>query len=194
MKRGNIMRFTFTGKNIVVSEAMKDRTTKKIGRLEKLLPSAADITVTFSVVKQDNTIEVTIPLGKRVLRAEVTKTDWFAAIDEVVDILERQMVKFKKRLKDKSRRDVAFKAEMTTFFEVDDSIDDEPASETESQASSIKIERTKRFALKPMDEEEAVMEMELLGHVFFVFRNSKTGDVNVVYKRNDGTYGLISPE
>lgn len=189
------MRFTFIGKNIAVSDAMKERTTKKIGRLEKLVPAAADVTVTFSVVKQDNTVEVSIPLGKRMLRAEVTKSDWFAAIDEIIDILERQMLKFKKRLKDKSRRDVSFKAEMA-------SLDDEAAvsgeagadADGEPQHPPIKIERTKRFALKPMDEEEAVMEMELLGHVFFVFRNAKSSDVNVVYKRKDGSYGLICPE
>jgi len=184
------MRFIFIAKNVVASDQMKDRTTKKIGKLEKLLPATADVTVTFSVVKQDNTIEVSIPLGKRTLRAQVTKSDWLAAIDEVVDLLERQIVKFKNRLKDKSRRDTAFKAEMSSFFDTSE----EPVIETEVQSTSIRIDRVKTFELKPMDEEEAIMEMELLGHIFFVFRNSKSGTVNVVYKRKDGSYGLICPE
>jgi len=198
------MRFTFIGKNIAASDAMKERTTKKIERLAKLLPPTADVTVTFTVVKQDNTVEVSIPLGRRTLRAQVTKPDWFAAIDEIVDILERQMVKFKKRAKDKSRRDGSFKTDMAPFLDNGNRTDEEIAVQAEIEAEieakleavsvADRIERVKTFALKPMDEEEAIMEMELLGHVFFVFRNSKNNDVNVVYKRKDGAYGLICPE
>lgn len=180
------MRYTFTGKNIVVSEALKQRTAQKIGRLDRLFPEDTEVLVTFSVVKMDNTMEVTIPLQRRILRAEVTSGDMYSAIDEAVDVLERQMVKYKTRLKNKSRRDGAFKAEMNFIMQDDD--------ESYESDSDIRIDKTKKFALKPMDEEEAVMEMEMLGHTFFVFRNSKTDEVNVVYKRRNGSYGLIGPE
>jgi len=180
------MKYTFTGKNIVVSEAMKDRTAQKIGRIDRLFPEDTSVFVTFSVVKQDNTIEVTIPLQRRILRAEVTAPDMYTAIDETVDVLEKQMVKYKKRLKDKSRRDGAFKDEAIFFAQEEDD-----SGET---GSEINIEKSKRFALKPMDAEEAVMEMEMLGHTFFVFRNGESDEVNVVYKRRNGSYGLIEPE
>ena len=180
------MKYTFTGKNIVVSENLKERTMQKIGRLERLFPEDAAVTVTFSVVKQDSTIEVTIPLQRRILRAEVTAVDLYSAIDESVDVLEKQMVKYKKRLKDKSRRDGAFKEEATLIIHEDEDFN--------TNGSEIRIEKSKRFALKPMDAEEAVMEMEMLGHNFFVFRNGESDEVNVVYKRKNGSYGLIEPE
>jgi len=183
------MKFTFTGKNVVVSDQMKEQATKKIGRLAKLLPETADVTVTFSAVKQDNIVEVSIPLGGRSVRAQVTKTNWAAAIDDVADILERQMIKYRKRYKDKMRRGGSIKDVPEVLFSDFDDNDSQA-----DEASSIKIERTKTFALKPMDEEEAVMEMELLGHIFYVFRNSKSSLVNVVYKRKDGAYGLICPQ
>jgi len=198
------MRFTFIGKNIAASDAMKERTTKKLERLAKLLPPSTDIYVSFSVVKQDNTIEVSIPLGRRTLRAQVTKPDWFAAIDEIVDLLERQLVKFKKRYKDKSRRDGSIKDEFEALLGADGmtkenlaiqaEIEAEIEAGAESSATGLKIERVKTFALKPMDAEDAIMEMELLGHIFYMFRDSKSDEINVVYKRKDGSYGLICPE
>lgn len=178
------MRFTFTGKNITVSESLKERTTLKIGKLKKLIPEDIEVNVTFSSTKGDNKIEVTIPLPKRILRAEVTSSDMYAAIDEIVDILEKQMVKYKQRLRHRGHREPSFKEEYNILFR-----ETEPDEE-----HAIVIEKTKRFALKPMDPEEAVMEMEMLGHGFYVFRNSGSDEVNVVYRRNNGTYGLIEPE
>ena len=179
------MNYSFTGKNIEVTEAIKEKTISKISRLSRLFSEDTNITVTISVVKLDQTVEVTIPLQKRILRAEATAEDLYAAIDNVVDILEKQMIKYKTRLRDKSRREVKFKEEYHAHF-----------NETESnEASNEKnIERTKKIAIKPMDAEEAVMELELLGHDFYVFRNGETDEVNVVYKRKDGSYGLIEPE
>jgi len=181
------MRFNFTGKNMVVSEAMKEKTEQKIGRIARLFPENTEIFVSFSVVKMDNTIEVTIPLQKRILRAEVTAQDMISALDAIVDVLEKQMVKYKKRLKDKSRRDQSFKEELNFVPMAADASESDVSEE-------IVIEKTKRFALKPMDAEEAVMEMEMLGHSFFVFRNGRTDEVNVVYKRKNGSYGLIEQE
>ncbi len=180
------MRYSFTGKNTTVTDALKEKITSKLERIEKLVPESTSVTVTLSVVKLDHTIEVTVNLPKRILRAEVTKQDMYAAIDEVVDVLEKQMVKFKNRLRDKARRDTSFVDELKYFEPIskEDALDDD----------EVKIAKTKRFAVKPMDAEEAVMEMEMLGHNFFVYRNASSDEINVVYKRKNGTYGLIEPE
>ena len=179
------MRYSFTGKNTTVTEALKEKIIAKLSRIERLFPENTSITVTLDVVKLDNTIEVTVSLPKRILRAEVTKDDMYAAIDEVVDILEKQMVKYKSRLRDKSRRDTAFVEELKAVSFADEAVEEE---------TTTSIAKTKRFAVKPMDPEEAAMEMEMLGHSFFVFRNAKTEEINVVYKRKNATYGLIEPE
>ena len=181
------MRFVFTGKNMTVSEGVKERVQKKLGRLEKLLPNSAEFHVTLSENKHVTKMEVSVPMHKRVLRAEVQGEDVPSCLDQAVDILERQIVKYKSRLRDRRRRSVATSDELT-FIEVPEAVD---AAET---APEIIITRTKKFALKPMDALEAVMEMELLNHNFYVFRNSWTDEINVVYKRNDGEYGLIEPQ
>ena len=178
------MRFSFTGKNVSLSDSLKDRTEQKIGKLERKLPKNAEVNVIFSTVRQENRIEVTIPLKKRILRAEVTDNDMYACLDSVVDVLDKQLVKYMTRLRDKRRRDASYSDELEYL---------PPSEETEDEGT-FKIVKTKRFALKPMDAEEAVMGMELSGHNFYVFKNSATDEVNVVYKRNDGAYGLIEPE
>ena len=181
------MRFVFTGKNMTVSEGVKERTKKKLGRLEKLLPETAEAFVTFSESKHITKMEVTVPMHKRVLRAEVSSDDVASCMDQAVDILERQIVKYKSRLRDRKRRSVATSDELTF-------IDAPETQEASAESPEIMITRTKKFALKPMDAQEAVMEMELLTHGFYVFRNSWTDEINVVYKRNDGEYGLIEPQ
>jgi len=180
------MRFVFTGKNMTVTEGIKERTMKKLDRLEKLLPDNADVYVTFSENKHLTTIEVTIPMHKRMLRAEIVGEDVSSCMDQAVDVLERQIVKYKSRLRDRRRRSVATTDELSFLEAV-------PASD-EAVSPEIVITRTKRFAIKPMDAQEAVMEMELLNHNFYVFRNAWTDEINVIYKRNDGEYGLIEPQ
>lgn len=183
-KRGDgAMRYAFTGKNMNVSDALKDKTKRKLGRIEKLFPDDTEAIITFTVNKFNTKTEVSIPLHKRILRAEVTETDINACLDSVVDILEKQMIKYKTRLRERSRRNTATHEEISFIAE--------PAASTDNE--EIVIHKTKRFALKPMDAHEAIMEMELLGHNFFVFCNDKNDEVNVVYKRNDGEYGLIEP-
>ena len=179
-----MLNFTFTGKNLTVTDALRDRTIQKLGRLEKLLPFDADVIVKYSISRQNNRVEVTIPLRRRILRAEVTANDMYAALDSIVDMLEKQMIKYKSRIRSRSRRDASFREESELAGEISESVEESP----------IVIDRTKHFPLKPMDAEEAAMEMEMLGHSFYVFRNGLTDVVNVVYKRNDGTYGLIEPE
>ena len=180
------MKFTFTGKNMTVTEGIKERTTKKLSRLERVLPENAEFFVTFSENKHLVTVEVSIPMHKRMLRAETVGEDLSNCLDQATDILERQLVKYKSRLRDRRRRSVATTDEISfldTAQEAGDGITPE-----------VVITRTKRFAIKPMDAQEAVMEMEMLNHNFYVFRNSWSDEINVIYKRNDGEYGLIEPQ
>ena len=179
-----MLKFTLTGKNFTVTDALRERTLQKLGRLEKLFPFDAEVNVKFSINRQNHRIEVTIPLRRRILRAEVTANDMYGALDSVVDVLEKQMIKYKSRVRNRSRRDASFKEELEFTGGPVENADEIP----------IVIDRTKQFPLKPMDAEEAVMEMEMLSHSFYVFRNGRTDIINVVYKRNDGTYGLIEPE
>ncbi|MCL2420953.1 MAG: ribosome-associated translation inhibitor RaiA [Defluviitaleaceae bacterium] len=179
------MRYHFTGKNISIYDEVKVQAEKKIDRIQKLVPEHAEVFVAISKNRHLYKVEVSIPLHKRWLRAEVTADEINACWDSVVDILEKQIVKYKGRLKGRNRRKEAT-IEEVSFIEVEDQRSEEDAE--------VVIRRTKRFALKPMDAQEAVMEMELLGHSFFVFRNGVTDEVNVVYKRADEEYGLIEPE
>lgn len=180
------MNYIITGKNIEVTKGLQEKIEDKLNKLEKFFSSQAEVRVTLSVEKLSQIVEVTIPTKGRLLRAEVEASDMYAAIDEVTDVLERQLHKYRNKLKDKARHSIV-KDEVETMINFD-------ALDESKEESAIEIERVKHFELKPMDAEEAVLEMELIGHNFFVFRNGKTDEVNVVYKRKDGTYGLIEPE
>lgn len=177
------MRFIITGRNIDVTKALREKVESKLSRLDKLFVDNTEVYVTMSVEKLRHILEVTIPIKGSVIRAEVQSEDMYTAIDEVVDVVERQLVKHKKKLNNRHKVDSPFK-ENLNFLSVDVEEEEE-----------MRIVRSKRFALKPMYPEDACLEMELLGHDFFVFRNGDTGEVNVVYKRKkQGTYGLIEPE
>ena len=178
------MRYSFTGKNINIFDDVKDKAEKKMDRISKLVPEDTNVSVAISKNRHLFKVEVSMPLHKRVLRAEVTDTDIITCMDSIVDALEKQIIKYRGRLRERSRRKVATVEEETYMNELP-----EPA---DSQA--VVIHRTKKFALKPMDPQDAVMEMELLGHSFFVFRSASSEEVNVVYRRNDGEYGLIEPQ
>ena len=180
------MRYTFTGKNLVIFDDVKEKAEKKINRIQKLVPDDAEVFVALSKNRHEYKMEVSVPMHKRLLRAEVKNNDVDACLDTVVDVLEKQIIKYKGRLRERSRRNTATKEEVSFMSASGQS---EPA-----ETAAVKIYRTKRFAIKPMDAQDAVMEMELLGHSFFVFRSSSTDEVNVVYKRNEGEYGLIEPE
>ena len=174
------MRYIISGKNIDVTEGLRNAVYDKIGRLEKYFTPETEVHVTFNVEKERQIIEVTIPMKGNIIRAEQESDDMYVSIDLVVDIIDRQLKRYKTKLAEKKQSSEYFKAE---YLE-DEDLDDE----------EIRIIRSKRFAVKPMDPEEACVQMELLGHTFFVFRNSDTDEVNVVYKRKDGAYGLIEPE
>lgn len=174
------MKFTISGRNIEVTEGLKTAVEDKIGKLEKYFSPDTSAVVTLSVEKDRQKIEVTIPVKGSIIRAEQSSSDMYVSIDLVEEVIERQLKKYKNKLIDKKHAGEGFSAEfMEKEYEEDD---------------TVKIERTKRFAVKPMDPEEACVQMELLGHNFFVFFNSETEEVNVVYKRKGNTYGLIEPE
>lgn len=186
------MKLNIRGENIQVTAALREYVEKKVGRLEKYLEAAlpAEVQVTMRVLRGEGTIEVTIPLGGVIIRAEETHDDMYASIDLVLEKLERQIRKHKTKLMRKLRVDSTAKVNAR---------ESQPAAvalveESDEEDVDIDIVRTKRFNLKPMDAHEAVMQMDMLGHSFFVFQNSDTNDVNVVYRRNDGRYGLIEPK
>lgn len=178
------MNFEFRGKNIEVTGALKDYAEKRLSKLEKYIDDVKAAQVTFSLEGEKHKVEVTIPLNGVILRGEEATDDMYTSIDMVEEKLERQIEKHKTKLY-KHHRAAGFKQAVA---------DDFKQAAEKAQDDGFKIVRTKRFALKPMDEEEAIMQMNLLGHNFFVFFNARTEEVNVVYKRNDGNYGLIEPD
>lgn len=173
------MKFNIIGRNIEVTEALRDSIEKKIGRLDRYFNDNSEAKVTLSVEKGRHIIDVTIPANGVIVRGEEAKSDMYTAIDLVVDKIERQIIKHKSKIE--RRGDFT---QSLRFAEI-------PSEEETEQA---KVVKTKKFALKPMDVEEAVLQMDLLGHNFFVYRNGETDEVNVLYKRKDGNYGLIEPE
>ena len=176
------MRVTIKGKNIELTNALKSIVEKKLDKLSKYFSPAVEANATLSVYKNDHTIEVTIPFNGVILRGEETNDDMYASIDLVLDKLERQIRKQKTKLQRRNNGD-SLRFQYISNFEDRYMDTSEPA-----------IVRTKRFAMKPMAVEEAVLQMELLGHNFYVFESDENGKVNVVYKRKDGDYGLIEPE
>lgn len=175
------MKIIITGKNIEVTEGLRERVTKKINKLDKFFTNETEAHVTLSVQRARQIVEVTIPFNGIVLRAEESNEDMYSSIDRTVDLLERQIRKNRTRLE---RR----------LHEQDFSFENLIFAEDVPEEKEFKIVRSKRFAVKPMDIEEAVLQMNLLGHEFFMFFNADTKQVNVVYKRKDGNYGLIEPE
>ena len=173
------MRFIISGKNIEVTEGLREAVQDKIGKLSRYFTETTEIIVTLSVEKERQKIEVTIPMKGNIIRAEQVSNDMYVSIDLVEEIIERQLRKYKTKLIEKKQS-----GGFTQDFIEDDIAEEE----------SINIIRTKKFAMKPMDAEEACVQMELLGHNFFVFRNADTDEVNVVYKRKGNTYGVIEPE
>lgn len=174
------MQYIISGRNIDVTEGLKSAIHDKLGKLERYFTPDTEVHVTLSVEKERQKIEITIPMKGNIVRAEQVSSDMYVSIDLVEEIIERQLRKYKNKIVER-QQDVASLSK--TF--VDEEIDDD---------DEIKIIRSKRFAMKPMDPEEACIQMDLLGHSFYAFRNSETNEVNVVYKRKGNTFGLIEPE
>lgn len=174
------MTFIIIGKNIDVTPGLKEAVEHKLGKLERYFTPDTEIHVTLSVQRERQKIEVTIPVKGDIIRSEQESNDMYVSIDLVEEVIERQLKKYKTKLIDSKQNAAAFSQAY-----VEEEYDD---------PEEIKIVRSKRFGIKPMDPEEACVQMELLGHSFYVFRNSETDEVNVVYKRKGNTYGLIEPE
>ncbi|SHI62715.1 SSU ribosomal protein S30P/sigma 54 modulation protein [Geosporobacter subterraneus DSM 17957] len=174
------MKIKVSGRNLEVTDALRDTVIAKLERFGKYFKEDTEAQATLSVEKNRQILEVTIPINGSLLRVEEATDDMYASVDRVVDKLNRQIEKHKTKLEKR------YRGHDTIRFE--NIPDVEPTERNEAR-----IVKTKRFAVKPMDAEEAVLQMELIGHNFFVFTNAETDDINVVYKRKDGQYGLIEP-
>lgn len=169
------MNFQVRGERMEVTNSMKEYAIQKLSKMEKYFDNPNNIVckVIFSVRGREQKVEVTINGGKYDLRAEVSHNDLYAALDLVVDKLETQMRKFKSKLMSKDRVQIVYNEEVIEDEEVQD------------------IVKRKKVYLKPMHEEDAILEMELSGHNFYIYKDIKTENVNVLYKRYDGSYGII---
>ena len=174
------MNITISGRNIDITPSLRETVMDKLGKLDRYFTPDTDVNVTLSVEKERQKIEVTIPVKGRIIRSEQVSNDMYVSIDLVEEVIERQLRKYKNKIIDKKQSAVNFqKAYIDNDY---------------MESEDIRIERTKRFDIKPMYPEDACVQMELLGHNFFVFMNADTDQVNVVYKRKGNTYGLIEPE
>ena len=174
------MKFIIIGRNIDITEGLKSAVQEKLGKLERYFTPETEIIVTLSVEKERQKIEVTIPVKGNIIRSEQVSNDMYVSIDLVEEVIERQLRKYKTKIVNQQQAGGNFQKE----FVEDEFLEDE----------EVNIIRTKKFGIKPMYPEDACVQMELLGHNFYVFRNAETDEVNVVYKRKGNTYGLIEPE
>lgn len=178
------MKIAVRGKNIEATPALVDYAHKRLGKLDKHFDETTDVQVVLSVIRDNHIVEVTVNLNGLILRGEESTADMYASIDMVVDKLERQVKKYKTRMNRSLRqRGMRVISEKLAATEAEERAEEEPL-----------LVKTKRFPLKPMNVEEAILQMDLLGHNFFVFANSDNDSISVVYRRNDGNYGLIEPE
>ena len=176
------MKFIISGKNIDVTPGLKAAVEDKIGKLEKYFTPETEVHATLSVEKERQKIEVTIPVKGRIIRSEQVSNDMYVSVDLAAEVIERQLKKYKNKFRADQQAGAA--SLRTDFIESEYDEDDE----------EVRIVRTKKFDIKPMYAEDACVQMELLGHDFYVFCNAETDEVNVVYKRKGNTYGLIEPE
>jgi putative sigma-54 modulation protein len=178
------MKIAVRGKNIEATPALVDYAHKRLGKLDKHFDETADVQVVLSVIRDNHIVEVTVNLNGLIIRGEESTADMYASIDMVVDKLERQVKKYKTRMNRSLRqRGMRVISEKLAATEAEERAEEEPL-----------LVKTKRFSLKPMSVEEAILQMDLLGHNFFVFANADNDSISVVYRRNDGNYGLIEPE
>lgn len=173
--------FTIRGKNIEITSALREYVEKKVGKVTKYFDTVGEITVLLTVTKGRHIVEVTVPVQGMLLRGEESTMDMYTSIDLVIEKLERQIHKHKTKLERRFRVG-SFKSEAMPAMQAASSVD---------ESEEYPVVKTKRFAVKPMDIQEAIMQMNLVNHDFFVYRDSSSEDVNVVYRRKDGNYGLI---
>ncbi|MGM9566162.1 ribosome hibernation-promoting factor, HPF/YfiA family [Evtepia sp.] len=176
------MKFTFTDKKVNIPNRVHAYAEKKIGKLDRYFKTEPDVSVIFSVEKGRNILEVTIRSGSTVIRVAESTSDMFVSIDAAVASIERQLRKNKSRLEKRLRKEAFEAAPAEEYFVPDE----------DEEEDTIQVVRTKRFFFNPMTVEEAILQMNLVNHSFFAFRNEDEGGAySVVYKRNDGGYGII---
>ena len=173
------MQYIISGKNIDVTEGLKAAVQDKLGKLERYFTPETEVHVTLSVEKERQKIEITIPMKGNIVRAEQVSDDMYVSIDLVEEVIERQLRKYKNKIVQREQGGGSFRQEFI---------------DKEAEDEEVRIIRTKQYDLKPMYPEDACVQMEMLGHSFYVFRNAHTDQVSVVYKRKGNTYGLIEPE
>lgn len=173
------MQFNLSSKNLEITPAIEAMMTKKLGKLEKFFSDDTKANVFMSMNKELAKIEITVPVRNSTIRCEQTGNDLYALMDDAVDAMEKQLRKYRGKLID--------------FYQSGENLNRGFVEAVEPEEEPIRIVKTKRFAVKPMDPVEACLQMELIGHNFYMFLNSETDEVNVVYRRNDGAYGLIEP-
>lgn len=178
------MKVTIVAKNLEVTPALKEMVEKKISKLDKYFGPSVEAKATLSVQKNRQIFEVTIPFNGVILRREESTDDMYKSIDMVEEKLQRQIRKQKTKL---ARKNSGGSLRYPDFLA--NEVNDEAAVET-----IPKVVKTKNFGVKPMSQDEAVLQMEMLGHSFFVYEDADTNSISVLYKRNDGNYGLIEPE
>ena len=178
------MKIIISGKKLELTDGIKTAIEDKLGKLERYLNPETEVKVTVSAKKSTQKIEVTIiPISGPIIRAEDSEENLYAAIDIVYDKLKKQIRRYKNKLQDKHQsKDESIRFQMDEGIEEDD------------ESLDIVIERRKKFDMKPMNPEEAVLQMELIGHGFYMFRNVDSDEISIVYKREDGGYGLIEHE
>ena len=174
------MKFIISGKNLTVSEGLRTAVEDKLGKLERYFTPDTEVNVTLSMEKERQKVEVTIPVKGNIIRSEQTSNDMYVSIDLVEEVIERQLRKYKNKIIDRKQAGGNFQQ---AFMDKD-----------YDEGEDVRIIRSKKFSIKPMYPEDACVQMELLGHSFYVFRNAENDQVNVVYKRKGGTYGMIEPE
>ena len=189
------MRLKYVGKNMEVGNRLKTRIQKKTSKLEKFFYPDTEAVATMSITRNWHVLELTIVQNGITFRAEEKSDDMFVSIDKVVEIIERQIRKNKTRLA-RRLRDYAPRVQDDAFSDdaAEAIFDEFEENSYIAEEQEYKILRTKKFSVKPMALDEAILQMNLLSHEFFVFMNAKTNEVNVVYKRKDDTYGIIEPE
>lgn len=174
------MHITIIGKGMEVSEYLKDMAEKQAHKMAKYFPDGTQMQITLSIQHSKHIAEITIPYKNGVVRAEEVTGDMYASIGNALKKIERQIIKHREKLAD----------ELKTGFNIEERV----YGELEAEEVEGEIVKTKVFKLEPMDIEEAINQLELIDHPFFVFKNSETGDINVLYMRHDGNYGIIIPE
>ena len=174
------MNIIIRGKHIELTDALKEYVMKRVGKLEKYSDEFMDVQVTLLVERDRHRVEVTAPIHGMILRGEEETEDMYSSIDMVVEKLERQIDKYRTRINKRMRSKV-----LKDHEPIQSAVNDEPREE---------VVRNKKFPSKPMSVEEAIMQMNLVGHTFFVFTNAESQEMNVVYLRNNGDYGLLQPQ